>query len=136
MSICPSLTSSEKHEARRSRPRSVPCRQRVCVARVGRYDFEDRPAPETLQSLYARVFFTPLSGIKGLPNITSHGGWKGPEIPSGRSYPPDKLQLAFHLYHYTFMCMSCQPVLMTAPYFVGRGAYEPTFPPSCTAPHS
>jgi hypothetical protein len=50
----------------------------VCVARVGRYDFEDGPATETLQSLYARVFFAPLSGIKSLPNVAPRGRWKSP----------------------------------------------------------
>ena len=55
----------------------------VAVARVGCYDFEDGPAAEPLQSLDAWVFFAPLSGIKGLPNIAAHGRWKAPEIPSG-----------------------------------------------------
>src|SRR3972149_3794980 len=80
----------------------------VCVARVEGYDFEDGPATETLQSLYARVFFAPLSRIKGLPNIAPHGRWKGPEIPSRRSYPPNGLQLALQLYHNTFIRMFCQ----------------------------
>ena len=67
----------------------------VWVARVGRNDFEDGPAAEPLQGLYARVFFTPLSGIKSLPNIASHGRWEAPEIPSGRPYPPNGLRLPF-----------------------------------------
>ena len=82
----------------------------VCVTRVGRYDFEDGPTAEPLQSFYARVFFTPLSGIKGLSDIPSHRCWEAPEIPPGGPYPPDRLQLAFHLYHYTFMCIFCQEV--------------------------
>jgi len=87
----------------------------VCVARVGRYDFQHGPAAETLQSLYGRVFFAPLSGIKGLPNIAPGGRWKGPEIPLGRSYPPNRLRLPFHLYHYTFMCIFSQQVSMSNP---------------------
>ena len=50
----------------------------VCVARVGRYDFEDGPAGETWQGLYARVFLAPLIGIKGLPNLAPSGRWKSP----------------------------------------------------------
>jgi hypothetical protein len=55
----------------------------VAVARVGCNDFENGPAAEPLQSLDARVFFAPLSGIKGLSNMAAHGRWKAPEIPSG-----------------------------------------------------
>ena len=91
----------------------------VCVARVGRYDFENGPATETLQSLYARGFFTPWGGIKSLPNSTPHGGWESPEISSGRSYPPNRLQLTFRLYHYTFICMFCLQVSMSHAIFSG-----------------
>jgi hypothetical protein len=93
----------------------------VCVARVGRCDFEHGPAAETLHSLYARVFFAPLSGIKRLPNVAPRGGWKSPEIPSGRSYPLNRLRFPFHLYHYTFMCIFCQQVSMSNPSCVERG---------------
>jgi hypothetical protein len=55
----------------------------LCVARVGRYDFEHGPAAEPLQSLYARIFLAPLSGIEGLPNVAPRGRWESPEIPSG-----------------------------------------------------
>jgi len=84
----------------------------VCVTRLGRYDFEHGAAAETLQSLYARIFLAPLSGIKGLPNIAPRGRWKSPGIPSGRSYPPNRLRLPFHLYYYTFICIFCQQVSM------------------------
>jgi hypothetical protein len=62
-----------------------------------------------------------LSGIKSLPNMASHGRWETPEIPSGRPYPPNRLRLPFHLYHYTFICIFLQQISISNPSSVERG---------------